>query len=41
MLELRMLEDGNLPLVEGWLNKKHVKRWYEIPRLNITIDDWM
>lgn len=41
MLELRLLCDKDILLVENWLNKKHVKRWYEIPHLNITIDDWM
>ncbi|OQA13913.1 MAG: Aminoglycoside N(6')-acetyltransferase type 1 [Firmicutes bacterium ADurb.Bin356] len=41
MLELRLLCDNDISLVEAWLNKEHVKRWYEIPHLNITIDDWM
>ena len=41
MLELRLLEDTDFNLVEKWLNKEHVKRWYEIPRLGITIDNWM
>ncbi len=33
MLELRALCDNDIPLVESWINKKHVKRWYEIPHL--------
>lgn len=41
MLELRVLGDDDISLVEMWLNKEHVKRWYEIPLLGITIDDWM
>lgn len=41
MLELRALCDNDIPLVESWLNKKHVKRWYEIPHLEVTINDWM
>ena len=41
MLELRLLNDSDIPLVEVWLNKSHVKRWYEIPHLGITIDDWV
>lgn len=41
MLELRLLEDNDIEMIERWLNKEHVKRWYEIPHLNITIDDWM
>lgn len=41
MLELRLLGDDDVPLVETWLNKDHVKKWYEIPNMGITIDDWM
>jgi RimJ/RimL family protein N-acetyltransferase len=41
MLELRLLNDSDIPLVEVWLNKEHVKKWYEIPSLGITIDDWI
>ncbi|MCP1109529.1 RimJ/RimL family protein N-acetyltransferase [Lachnospiraceae bacterium PF1-21] len=41
MLEFRMLEDTDQPLVEKWLNKEHVKRWYEIPHMGITINDWL
>lgn len=40
MLELRLFNDSDMPLVKVWLNKEHVKRWYEIPRMGITIDDW-
>lgn len=41
MLELRLLNDADIPLIEIWLNKEHVRRWYEIPDLGITIDDWI
>ena len=41
MLELRLLNDSDIPLIEIWLNKEHVKRWYEIPDLGITINDWI
>lgn len=41
MLKLRLLCDNDVPLIESWLNKEHVKRWYEIPHMNIFIDDWM
>ena len=41
MLELRLLKDSNIPLIEIWLNEEHVKRWYEIPHLGITINDWI
>ncbi|GCF92582.1 N-acetyltransferase [Enterococcus florum] len=40
-LDLRPLEEKDVPLVETWLHKNHVKRWYEIPHMGITIDDWM
>lgn len=41
MLELRLLTDDDIQLVEVWLNKEHVKRWYEIPSMGVTIDDWI
>jgi len=41
MLEFRLLDDSDIPLVERWLNKEHVKRCYEIPHLEVTISDWM
>lgn len=41
MLQFRLLDDNDLLLVETWLNKEHVKRWYEIPRLGVSIEDWM
>lgn len=41
MLELRLLTDNDVPLVETWLNKGHVKKWYEIPQMGVTIDDWI
>ena len=41
MLDFRLLNDSDIPLVEIWLNEEHVKRWYEIPDLGITINDWL
>lgn len=41
MLTLRGLKDEDIALVEGWLHTPHVKRWYEIPAMGITIDDWI
>lgn len=41
MLKLRLLVNDDVQLVESWLNKEHVKRWYEIPSLGISLDDWM
>lgn len=41
MLELRALCDDDISLVETWLNKEHVKEWYEIPHMGVTIADWV
>lgn len=41
MLEFRLLNDEDIPLVQDWLNRVHVKRWYEISREGVSIDDWI
>lgn len=41
MLELRQLTDNDVTLVEKWLQNAHVKKWYDIPHLGVSIDDWM
>lgn len=41
MLDLRGFSDFDIPLINIWLNKEHVRKWHEIPHLGITIDDWM
>lgn len=41
VLELRPITDRDVSLVEGWLNKEHVKQWYEIPSKGVSIADWM
>ena len=41
MVALRPLNDDDIALAEGWLNKEHVKQWYEIPHMGVTIADWM
>ncbi len=41
MLELRSLRNDDIPLIERWLNKEHVKRWYDIPHMGVAITDWM
>ena len=41
MLKFRPLQDNDISMIEMWLNKSHVKKWYEIPHLNITLDDWI
>lgn len=41
MLGLRLLNDEDISLVKIWLNKEHVKKWYEIPHLGVSINDWI
>lgn len=41
MINLRLLSDQDISLIEEWLHKDHVRKWYEIPHLNVTLDDWM
>ncbi|MCC8167456.1 MAG: acetyltransferase, partial [Planctomycetes bacterium] len=41
MLTLRPLTDDDVPMVDGWLHADHVKRWYDIPSLGVSIDDWL
>jgi RimJ/RimL family protein N-acetyltransferase len=41
MLQLRLLEDNDMLLVESWLHNDHVKKWYEIPHMGVSIDDWI
>lgn len=41
MLEFRLVNDNDIALIEVLLNKENVKRWYEIPCLGVSINDWM
>lgn len=41
MLEFRKIKDEDVPLVENWLNKEHVKKWYDIPHLGVAVSDWI
>lgn len=41
MIELRELNDSDILLIKTWLHKDHVKKWYEIPHLGVTIDGWL
>jgi RimJ/RimL family protein N-acetyltransferase len=34
-LILRPIEDSDIPLIAQWLNKPHIKKWYE------PIDEWL
>jgi len=40
MLKIRALNDDDVQLMENWLNKEHIKKWYEVPDL-CSIDDWL
>ena len=40
MLILRVFEDDDLLLLDKWLHKEHVKKWFEVPDL-CTIEDWL
>ena len=41
MLQLREFTESDLALAEAWLHKAHVRKWYEIPQLGVTLADWM
>ena len=41
MLQLREFTESDLALAEAWLHKAHVRKWYEIPQLGVTLEDWM
>lgn len=41
MLQLREFTESDLALAEAWLHKVHVRKWYEIPQLGVTLEDWM
>jgi len=40
MLKIRLLNDNDVQLVESWLNKEYIKKWFEVPGL-CSIDDWL
>ena len=35
LLSMKPLQDANIPMMEAWLKKEHVKKWYENP------EDWL
>jgi len=39
-LKLRPFYDADIPLMESWLNKDHIKKWYEVPGL-CSVEDWL
>jgi len=40
MIELRAFEDSDLQLLDKWLHKEYIKKWFEVPNI-CTIDDWL
>ena len=40
MLILRVFEDDDLQLLDKWLHKEYVKKWFEVPDI-CTIEDWL
>ena len=40
MLILRVFEDGDLQLLDKWLHKEYIKKWFEVPDI-CTIEDWL
>ena len=40
MLKLRALEEDDIQLLDKWLHKGYIKKWFEV--LDIcTLDDWL
>ena len=40
MFKVRVFEDDDLQLLGKWLNKKYIKKWFEVQDV-CTIDDWL
>jgi len=40
MFKIRTFKDDDLPLLDQWLHKEHIKKWFEVPDI-CTIDDWL
>ena len=40
MLILRVFEDDDLQLLDKWLRKEYVRKWFEVPGI-CTIEDWL
>ena len=40
MLRIRVFEDDDLPLLDKWLRKEYIKKWFEVSGL-CTVDDWL
>ncbi|WP_165042795.1 GNAT family N-acetyltransferase [Dysgonomonas sp. ZJ709] len=40
-LTLLPVEDSDIKQIEIWLNKDHVKKWFEIPEHNVYLNDWL
>ena len=40
MLKIREFEDDDLQLLDKWLHKEYIKKWFEVPDI-CTIEDWL
>ena len=40
MLKTRAFEDSDLHLLDKWLHKEYIKKWFEVSGI-CTIDDWL
>jgi len=40
MLLLRVFKDDDLQLLDKWLHKEYIKKWFEVPGI-CTIEDWL
>jgi RimJ/RimL family protein N-acetyltransferase len=40
VLSLRALDDTDIPLVEIWMSREHIRKWYDIPPV-CTTEDWL
>ena len=40
MLKARAFEDSDLHLLDKWLHKAYIKKWFEVSGI-CTIDDWL
>ena len=40
MLKIRTFQNDDLQLLERWLHKEYIEKWFEVPNV-CTIDDWL
>jgi len=40
MFKIRAFKDNDLQLLDKWLHKEYIEKWFEVPGI-CTIDDWL